>query len=79
MKTLGFTRFARSTQATLQRGAMQCSPRGAVRAGFPRRRNQLRKQSRPLAAELLNPLFFIHKQSLANVMNVSYTNVRNVK
>jgi len=32
---------------------MQCSPLVAVRAGFPRRRNQLRKQSRPLAAELL--------------------------
>src|SRR3989338_892930 len=37
----------------VQRGAMQCSPLVAVRAGFPRRRNQSRKQSRPLAAELL--------------------------
>src|SRR3989338_325498 len=53
----------------VQRGAMQCSPLVAVRAGFPRRRNQSRKQSRPpacpelvqWAAELLNkkqaPLF----------------------
>jgi len=40
----------------VQRGAMQCSPLDAVRAGFPRRRNQLRKQSRPLAAELLKRL-----------------------
>src|SRR3989338_5523242 len=29
----------------VQRGAMQCSPLVAVRAGFPRRRNQLRKQT----------------------------------
>ena len=36
---------------------MQCSPLVAVRAGFPRRRNQLRKQSRPLAAELLKIIF----------------------
>jgi hypothetical protein len=37
----------------LQRGAMQCSPLVAVRAGFPRRRKYNRKQSRSLAAELL--------------------------
>ena len=36
----------------LQRGAMQCSPLVAVRAGFPRRRKYNRKQSRSLAAEL---------------------------
>ena len=40
----------------VQRGAMQCSPPVTVRAAFPRRRHHLRRQSRPLAAELLKVL-----------------------